>query len=573
MEKQWLFLKPDQKKIQKIKHQLNCSSLLATIIANRNFKDTDDIDCFFNPSLKQITPPFALKGMEKATKRICSAIKDKEKILIFGDYDVDGVTSSSVLFEFLEYAGAAVSCHIPHRIEEGYGLRKKSITDVAAPAGIDLIITVDCGASSQKAVKAAKEEGIDVIITDHHTLEHEIKEAVAVINPKQPGCTAGLEHLAGVGVAFYLMIGLRKVLRDKGFWKDERPEPNLKDFCDLVAIGTIADIVPLVKENRIFTRTGLWVMKKQRRPGLAALTRLCAQSNKIETAEDVSFTLSPRLNAAGRMDNGKTAFDLLTAGNEDQAEHLANILCRLNTKRKDLEQFVWQEARQQIESDPGYDLKKTIVLEGSLWHEGVIGIVASKLVRQYHKPVVLFSTRSHMAKGSGRSIEGIDLYKALASCKDILDKFGGHKMAAGLSLNTNNLDAFRNQFESNIDKMTSSKDYVQKIHIDCPVSLDQISGGLIDEIDRMQPLGEGNPWPVFMAADVQVVYSAIMAKCHRRMVLRQKNGRGNKVNAVMFNPRSLAPLPRVIDKIAFRIKWNQWNGNKTPQLIIEEISR
>ncbi len=567
MEKQWIILKPEKKKVQIIKRHFNCSDTIANILVNRGFDIKETAEAFLFPSFQQIKDPFSLNGMKTAVKRIHRALLKKEKILIFGDYDVDGVTASAALFNFLEYAGGDVSCYIPHRISEGYGFQPGSLSRIKGNQ-FRLLITVDCGSTSFDAVKKANKCGIDVIITDHHNVPEKGLDAAAVINPKKNNCPAGLEHLAGVGVVYFLLIALRKYLRDNGWWAT-RKEPNLKDYCDLVALGTISDIVPLYKENRIFTKAGIAVLNNGKRPGIKALISRCIKNGTIKTAQEIAFTLAPRLNAAGRMDHGKIAFALLTEKIPEKADQLAKTLCLLNRKRRDIEDFVLEQATAIIERENLDPNCNAFVLNGENWHEGVLGIIASKLQRQYHKPIVVLSESNGILKGSARSIKGIDIHRVLSSCAPLLEKFGGHNMAAGLTLRSENLTAFKTLFEKTIREVSTSYDFTEQLEIDCTVSLDRIKESLINEIEWLEPYGSGNPQPLFMASDIVVVNASLMGKQHFRLTLCQAGAMNIKINAVKFNASAKYPLPRRFEKIAYRLGWNRWNGSKKAQIIIE----
>lgn len=567
MEKQWILLKPEKKKVQILKNRFKCSETVATILANRGLDTIESAEAFLHPSFKQIADPFSLNGMNAAVKRIHRALINKENILIFGDYDVDGVTGSAALFKFLDDAGGNVSCHIPNRIKEGYGFQPGSVSMIK-DRQYQLLITVDCGATSFEAVKKANQYGIDVIITDHHNIPDKAPDAAAVINPKSSNCTADLEHLAGTGVVYYLLMALRKHLRQNGWWADSK-EPNLKDYCDLIALGTIVDIVPLYRENRVFAKIGINVLNNGKRPGIKALMGRCIKNGSVKTAQDVSFTLGPRLNAAGRMDNGKIAFDLLTSGDPEKADQLAETLCRLNTRRRDLEDFVLREALAVIDKEGMSATSNSLVVSGGNWHEGVLGIIASRLQRQFHKPVVILSETGGVLKGSARSIKGIDIHHILSCCSHLLEKFGGHSMAAGLTLDPENLSEFKILFEKTVRETSSVHDFTERIEIDCPLGLDRINDKIIDEIEWLEPFGAGNPSPLFMASDVLVLNGSIMGKRHFRMMLCQAGATNKKINAVKFNIPEKKHIPRRFDKIAYRLGWNRWNGIKKAQIIIE----
>ncbi len=427
MKKDWHILKPDFDSVEKIQIALKCSYFLGVILANRNMVSLKELPGFINPALSDIRFPFSIKGMKRAVERIYQALKRHEKILIFGDYDVDGISATCIIFEFLQNAGGDATYYIPHRIKEGYGLRKKHIDDFAKTGKINLVITVDCGISSHRAVDAAEKRGIDVIITDHHHVPEKLPEAFAILNPKQKDCESGLDDLAGVGVAFYLLIGLRKYLRDMFFW-DKNREPNLLELCDLVALGTASDQVPMLNENRILSRAGTKMISEGKRIGLKALMKISNIRNRHIDSDDILFRLAPRLNAAGRMSHAHFAVELLTENNPGKAEKIARHLSDLNMERKTVEDEIYADAMNFINKEPSRLEESVLVLFSEKWHEGIIGIVASRVAEKFCRPAILISTRSKIGKGSGRSVEGFDLYEALSACSGEIEDFGGHSM-------------------------------------------------------------------------------------------------------------------------------------------------
>ncbi len=569
MEKIWHTLTPDKEAVKTLSRTLNCSLVLATILVNRKITTREAAFSFLNCSLNEMRPPFSIKGMKTAVSRIFKALQNNEKILIFGDYDADGITATTMLFEFFQYAGADVSYYIPHRIKEGYSLQRDHITAVALPDRISLIITVDCGSSSHEAVKTAQASGIDVIITDHHHIAKPFPEAVAVINPKREDCPSCLEDLAGVGVAFYLLISLRKHLRDNHFWKS-LPEPNLKDICDLVALGTIADVVPLVLENRIFTQKGLGVIGSGRRPGIKALIDLCKIKNPVLGSDDIAFRLAPKLNAAGRIDHAKIAVDLLTAADSKTAMPIAQNLCLMNKTRQGYEEAISRQIFSYIDSSPQLLERKTFVFAQDQWHEGVIGIVASKIVRKYSRPVTLIAIKDGIGKGSARSVPGIDLYEGLRACSKLLESFGGHAMAAGFRIKTENIGEFRKDFEQEIKSRSQSDDSQPRIVLDYELSFREITDKFLDQLESLQPFGTSNPEPLFLARNVQIRSSIPVGTNHRRMVLSQSaENAGKEIAAIWFNAGSKSDYTDSFEKVAFRLGWNRWNNKKSPQIIIE----
>ena len=570
MEKNWHLLQPDAEMAKKLCAGLHCHPITAAVLINRNLTSVEAASGFLAPSLRKIRSPFALQDMDAAVKRIYRAVTHNEKILIFGDYDVDGITATAVLLDFLRHAEADVSYYIPHRLKEGYSLQPRHIANHVLPNRYRLIITADCGSGSHEAIAAARKDGIDVIVTDHHEVSGKIPWAAAVLNPKRPDCSSGMEALAGVGVAFALIIGLRKYMRDQNYWKN-RPEPNLKVFCDLVALGTIGDMVPLVEENRVFSKTGLDIINSETRPGIRALCEVAGISNQSTNAEDLAFRLVPRLNAAGRMDHASLALQLLTTSNTNTARELAQSLDGFNNRRQELERSILNDITADYRQHPEHLTNRTLIKWHPGWHQGVLGIVASRMVEAYYRPVVLLAVSGELGKGSARSIPGLDLYKALEACRHWLEDFGGHSMAAGLTIKTENLVEFQHAFENTVKLMVQPDDTIPRLNVDTAIRFDDISEKLIDEIEALSPFGSENPEPLFMAQNIKVVSSKIVGKNHCKMLLLQDvQPSGRPVPAIRFNAEDSLLKETTFGRIAFRLRWNRWNGNKMLQLVIED---
>jgi single-stranded-DNA-specific exonuclease len=574
MDKKVNILRPDMVTVKTVQRALKSSLVLAKVLVNRNIETPEDAFSFMHPSFDSLASPFAIKDMEKAINRVSRALETREKIVIFGDYDVDGVTSTAVILEFLTAAGADVSWYIPHRDNEGYGFQESHIEKEVIPPETGLIITVDCGSSSHDAIDKACKAGIDVVVTDHHTITHELPRAVAVVNPRRPDCPSGLGYLAGVGVAFYFIIGLRQKLREKDFW-NSRPEPNLKQMCDLVALGTIADLVPMVAENRVFSKIGLDIIGSGKRPGIKALANACRIKKTVIESDDVAFKMAPRLNAAGRINHAKDALLLLTEENLKQAAQLAESLCEMNTTRKIMENSILEEIRTYLQDHPGRLKMRTIVLYRDSWQQGLLGIVASRLVDLYFRPVVLISGQGSNCRGSARSIPGFDMYKGLESCSSFIQEFGGHKMAAGLSIKADQIERFCHAFEFEAKKRLTSELMIPEVDVDCKLSFSEISAAILDELESVQPFGSDVPEPLFLAENVYVLFAKTVGENHRQMRISQvKQGRdhreGQAINAIQFNINPSEPVPDMYDRVLFRLKWNYWNGKKSPQIIIED---
>lgn len=564
----WSIAQPPAQKVARLHRTIGCERVTATVLVNRGLDTADKAREFLGAAFNDLRPPFSIRDMDRAVNRIYQAVVRRERILIFGDYDVDGVTSTAVLLDFLQHLEARVSYYIPHRIHEGYGLKPEHISSRVLPPDTRLVITVDCGSGSQAAVAAARKAGIDVIITDHHSVGSPLPDALAFVNPKRPDCHAAFGHLAGVGVVFVLLIGLRRHFRQQGFFKD-RSEPNLKQYCDLVALGTIADMVPLVGENRILARAGLELMAVKPRAGIQSLMEISGMQTLHVDAEDISFRMAPRINAAGRIKHAGCAVDLLTAPDLRTARRIAGPLDRMNTQRKILEKIILEQAEQQLKSHPDLATAKSLVLHRADWHPGVLGIVASRLVERYSRPVVLISTQYRNGKGSARSIPGIDLYQVLSRSAGCLMGFGGHAGAAGIEIAPAEIERFSRQFEATVCATGAPQADRANLQIDCRLPLDQISDRLIDELEQLKPFGMQNPEPLFMAQNVCVLSSKIVGERHRRMRLCQEGASTTRpIEAIWFNSDPTFSRQKIFEHLAYRLQWNRWNGRQKAQLVI-----
>ena len=566
--KKWNILKPNTETVNRLCSHLQCSPVLASLLANRGIDSPAQAERFLSPSFHHLSDPTAMKDMDKAIRRVHDAILQQERILIFGDYDVDGITGTVLITDFLNSVGAKVSYYIPHRETEGYGLKPGHIVDPAISDSVNLIITVDCGSSSHEAVRMAHRAGIDVIITDHHTIPDPMPEALAVINPRRSDCPCGAGSLAGVGVAFYLVISLRRYLRDQGFWAS-RNEPNLKNACDLVALGTVADMVPLTGDNRILVKSGIDIINSVPRPGIQSLMDISGIQSPFLNAADIAFKLAPRLNAAGRMAHAKTAALLLLTRDNQKAMKLAETLHALNCKRRAVEQHVLDGIHLRLQNEPEHLHTSSLVLAEAAWPSGILGIVASRLVHKLFRPVVLISTQNGIGRGSARSIPGFDLYEGLKACSDCLTGFGGHAAAAGLELSMERIPEFQSRFTRMADGRISSEHLVPEMSVDGFLDIRDITPDLIDEIESLKPYGTGNAEPVFLAENVHIVSSAIVGRNTRRMLLKPGGGSFcSRISAVQFNVDS--PLPKSLEmhEMVYRLHWNYWNGNRSPQILV-----
>ncbi len=504
----WKIKRPDEAKAKQLCAALGLPLLASRVLTARGINTPEAAGALLDGT--DFSSPFLLKDMDKAVQRIHAAIDGDEKIVVFGDYDVDGVTATALLFSHLSSMGANVRCMLPSRDGDGYGLSRGAVEKLARN-GYKLIITVDNGVSALNEIAFAAEQGIDVIVTDHHLPPEQLPAALAVVDPARTDDESAFKFLSGVGVAFKLACAL----------EDCPPEEMLEFYADLVAVGTVADVVPLVGENRSVVRYGLQLMNQQARPGLDALIRTAGLDKKPLTAENIAFGIAPRLNAAGRMENATQALRLLLAEGEEQAEQLAVHLCEANTARQQAEQDIMEEVRIQLERNPSLLADRVLVLWGENYHQGVIGIAASRLVEKYGRPAILISLVEGEGKGSGRSVKGFDLHEALAACADCFVRYGGHAMAAGLSILPERMEEFRRC----INKCAAQHHPVMPcppLEVDAPVRLEQISVEDVQALELLEPFGAGNPSPLFLLEQVTVdgVYPVGDGR-HCRLRLRQ----------------------------------------------------
>ncbi len=459
----------------------------------------DELDKFINPTLSHFRDPFDMLDMKKAVERIADAIQNNEKICIYGDYDVDGVTSTAVMYLFLSEVNANVSHYIPNRLEEGYGLNSEAI-DEAAENGINLLITVDCGISAVEEVERAVSLGIDIIITDHHRQAETLPNAYAIVNPQRDGDNYEFKALAGVGVAFKVVMALRYILKTRGYFKDT--PPNLKKYLDIVTLGTIADVMSLTDENRVIVKNGLQLMSSGNvRIGIDELKKSAGMLYNELRASDVSFKLAPRINAMGRMGSSSKSLKLLLTSDRQEAKRLADELNSENNLRREIENEILQETFDTIEKN---DLSKNkgIVVTGNDWHLGVIGIVASRVVDRYYCPTVILSSDGAIAKGSARSIPAFHLYNGLESISDLLISFGGHKHAAGVKVAHENIDEFAKRFNALTCEYLNDDDLVPVVNIDAILEPSDVNNRMIEWLSKLEPYGTGNKEPIFCMKNV-----------------------------------------------------------------------
>ncbi|MCP4649028.1 MAG: single-stranded-DNA-specific exonuclease RecJ [PVC group bacterium] len=492
MQKIWKFRELDGHKHKAFAAELGVSPILAQILLNRGISDPDQARTFLRCDMKDCHDPFLLKDMSKSVSRVQKAIKYKEKIVIYGDYDVDGVTSCAVLFYVLSDLGADVSCYIPHRIEQGYGLNLESCQTLKEQ-GVSLVITVDCGVSGFQEIEYLKEAGVDVIITDHHQpLERGVPDALCVINPWQKKCSYPYKELAGVGLAYKLALGVSAGTLD------------ISEHLDLVALGTICDVAPLTGENRILVKHGLERLSNTKKEGLRALKDIAKIRAKKLSTHHVGFMFGPRLNAMGRMGSAEKSLELLLSTDYAQAYKLAQILDQENRTRQKTEQKILKEALSMVESQINFKHHRTVVLHNDAWHPGVIGIVASRIAERFYRPTILISTQEGIGKGSGRSIRDFHLFDNLSKCNHLLEGFGGHANAAGISILEENLADFKQAFNDLASHDLTPEKLQPIVDVDMEVTLSALSEKLINDLEKCAPFGIGNSRPVFASQDLKL---------------------------------------------------------------------
>ena len=551
----------DLSTIELLSRGLKISPVTARIMASRGIDTSENGEIFLNGKLSLLPDPFLLRGMDKGVDRLLLAIRAKEKIAIHGDYDVDGISATTLLVEFFIGIGATVDYHIPLRLKDGYGLSAEAI-ELAAAAGATVIISVDCGISAHQEAILAAELGIDLIITDHHQPPEQLPAAFSIINPHQRDCQFPDKMLAGVGVAFFLLVALRLRLRQEIFFTPQNQEPDLRYALDLVALGTIADVVPLQGVNRLLTRIGLQVMTGKKRVGLQALLRV-AKVDKIDCAA-VGFRLAPRLNAAGRIEDAALGVKLLLHKEESLANEIAEQLDCFNLERQAIERKTLQTALSQVAQLP--DDQRSIVLGSDLWHSGVIGIVASRLVERFYRPTVLFAFDGEVGKGSARSTRESHLYRNLQQCADLLLGFGGHAAAAGMSIRESDLDLFRQRFEETV-VAEQPEQIMPKIEFDGELLLEEIDEKLIRELERLAPFGMGNPGPIFCLRESRVLGVELLSEKHLRFTVRQG---GYSLPCIAFGMADRQDeLTGLVDFLVTP-GLNRWKERETVQLRIRD---
>ncbi len=555
---------PEEKSILTLADSLNISNILAILLIQRGITNFYEAKNYFRPSLETLHDPFLMNGMQEATQRVIYALTHNEKICVYGDYDVDGTCSAALMYLFLKELGANVETYIPNRLTEGYGVSITSI-DILKERGINLIITVDCGITAVDEIDHANSLGIETIVCDHHQPKEKIPNAYALLDPIKPGCNYPFKHLSGAGVAFKLARAVGDRIGKK--------ELALK-YLDLVALAGAADIVPLVDENRVLVKEGIDLINTNPRPGIVALLKSARMEPGNLNAGQIVFTIAPRINAVGRLGDANRAVDLFTTDDPQRAIELAQVLEDENIERRKIDEMTFSHAMQLVDSGIDMDSDLGIVLHYADWHPGVIGIVASRLVEKFHRPAVMLTTIDGVAKGSARSIHGFNIYEALQSCEDLLLQFGGHEAAAGLAIELEKLEEFKERFNSVLRKNMTDENKLHEVHIDTKIAFADISPKFLRVLEQFAPYGPGNMRPVFMSENVSLVYPPRIVGVNHIVTSLRQNGNDKVFDAIGFN---LGAFASQIDKgknlidIVYTIETIQKDGKSYPQIRLKDI--
>ncbi len=563
MERRWVNKPtPNGGLVEALSKKLNINSSLAAMLLQRGIADFDTAKAFFRPTLDGLHDPFLMKDMDRAVQRIQTAIDNNEKILVYGDYDVDGTTAVSLFFGFLSGKYPNMDYYIPDRYKEGYGISSQGI-DWAKENGFALIISLDCGIKSVDKIEYANSLEIDFIICDHHNPGEELPKAMAVLDPKRADCKYPYKELSGCGVGFKLLQALCIA--------NNYNQKELYQYLDLLAISIASDIVPITGENRIFMYFGLKLINNRPRPGVNALKEIAGLKKGLEVSSIV-FGFAPRINAAGRIAHAKTAVELLLSKTEEEANALSETINDRNSQRKDFDKAITQEALQMIESDEELLQAKSTVLFKEHWHKGVIGIVASRCIEKHYKPTIIFTESNGHAAGSARSVDGFDVYEAISQCSDLLEQFGGHKYAAGLTLKVDNIPAFQKKFEEVVAASITEEQQIPQVEIDLAISFNQVNEKFYNIIKQMAPFGPMNMEPVFVTEEVyDTGQSRVLKGEHIKLHIRQKDSQ--PLEAIAFGMAQYFPgiATGKPFSLCYKICENEFNGKKSLQLLVRDI--
>jgi single-stranded-DNA-specific exonuclease len=563
MQKRWKIAEPDPQQVKELQSSLKIHPILCQLLVQRGVASYQKAKAFFRPQLTDLHDPWRMKDMLKAVKRILSAIDSEEKILVFGDYDVDGTTSVACMYQFLQkiYTPDKLEFYIPHRYREGYGISKAGI-DFAYENNFTLIVSLDCGIKSVDLIQYAKELGIDFVVCDHHLPDSVLPPAVAILNPKQSDCEYPYKELCGCGVGFKLICALCDELN--------LPAETSYEYLDLVATAIAADIVPMTGENRILAYYGLKKANENPNVGIKALKELSGLVKELHITNLV-FMIAPRVNAAGRMDDARKAVQMFIAASEPEAKQYAEMLHSDNSDRKEADKNITEEALSVIESFTDAKTRKSTVVFQPHWHKGVVGIVASRLIEHYYRPTIVLTQSGDYAAGSARSVPGFNLYEAIHACREHLLGYGGHFAAAGMTLEIDKIDAFREKFEEVVSSTIAPDLLIPEINIDAEVNLSDLNSTFYNIICQMEPFGPENLRPVFLCRHVSDTgYSRIVKEQHLKFSVKQANTIFNGIGFGMAEKFPLLESKQPVD-IVFTLDENEWNGNKSLQMKVVDV--
>ncbi len=561
MEKRWKILSANPEDVSALQQALKISPTISKILVQRGIKTFEEAKTFYRPQLSDLHSPWLMKDMELAVERILQAFHSKEKILVFGDYDVDGTTSVASMYQFLKAQYDAVDFYIPHRYKEGYGISKLGI-DFAKENGFELIVSLDCGIKSVELIAYAKELGIDFIVCDHHLPDKELPKAVAILNAKQPDCNYPYKELCGCGVGFKLMMALAEKLG--------LPDSSYLKYLDLVATAIAADIVPMTGENRVLAYYGLKQVNESPCAGIKALMQLAAVQKEMHI-NSLVFVIAPRVNAAGRMDDAKKAVQLFIEKDPTKALEFAEMLHSDNTDRREADTNITEEALSLLRNDSLVSRKTTVVFQEH-WHKGVVGIVASRLIESYYRPTVVLTKSGDVVAGSARSVAGFNLYEAIHECRDHLLGYGGHFAAAGMTLLPENVEAFSNKFEEVVSRIIQPELLIPEIVIDAEIDFTELKESFYNIICQMEPFGPENLRPVFVARNVKEAgFSKIVKDQHIRFVVKQNGVTFTGIGFGLATKFHLLQMNHPLD-VVFTLDINEWQGTKTLQLKVIDFT-
>ena len=566
-DKVWKIKEPSPS-ASKLALESGTTPLQAQLLINRGISDKESALSFLNLRLADMADPMLMKGMSNALPLILKAADKTTRITIFGDYDADGLTATALLYNFFSSLDIPVSYYIPDRLAEGYGLNKKAIERISSD-GTGLIITVDCGISNEQEITFAQSLGLDVIVTDHHQVPDNNRLVCPVINPHQPDCPFPFKGLAGVGVAFFFAVAVRAGLRAEGYFTS-RKEPDLKEYLDLVALGTVADRVLLKGQNRMLVNSGLETLAGTRWAGMKAMMEVADVQESEVSAEDLAFRLAPRLNAPGRIGEPDLGIQVLTTREAISAKNLALRIDSANSRRQGIEKDIYDTIENMIEKSGGIGERRTLLLGAEGWHQGVLGIVASRLVDKYYRPSLIYNIQNGLAVGSGRSIDGFNLFRVLNQFSHIFEKFGGHAHAAGFTIKVENLAILERELDAFALDILSDDVLVPSIDVDAELPLKEITLETIQQINSLAPFGAGNPKPSFVARSLEVLESRVVGERHLKLKVRQA-GEGGPLDAIGFGLGDEHPLEgRSVDMV-FTPELNRWQGYEGIQLKVIDL--